>query len=57
MNRSEFFRKLVRYILFAILAGVAVVLGSKAVAGNSCASCPGNGICKGETDCSTFLSE
>jgi hypothetical protein len=57
MNRSEFLRKLIRYILFIILAGIAVILGSKAVTGNNCSSCPGNGICNGESDCSIYLAE
>lgn len=55
MNRSDFFKKLIRYILFFILAGIALVLGSKAVTGSDCSSCPGNGICKGESDCSIYL--
>jgi hypothetical protein len=57
MNRSEFFKKLIRYILLFILAGIALVLGSKVVTGSNCSSCPGNGICKGESDCSKFLPE
>ncbi len=57
MNRLEFFNKLIRYILFFILAGIAIVLGSKAVTGNNCSSCPGNGICKGESDCSIYLAK
>jgi hypothetical protein len=56
MNRADFFRKILRFILFGILAGIAIVLGSKAVSGSDCGSCPGNGICKGESDCSKFLS-
>ncbi len=57
MNRADFFRKLIRYMLLVLLAVVAVVLGNKTVTGNNCSACPGNGICKGESDCSKFLSE
>ena len=57
MERSEFIKKIIRYLLFGLLALVAVVIGNKVVTGSDCSSCPGKGICKGETDCSTFLSE
>jgi hypothetical protein len=57
MKRSDFLNKLIRYILLVLLAGVAVVLGTKAVTGSDCSSCPGSGICKGESDCSKFLSD
>jgi hypothetical protein len=57
MKRADFFKKLIRIILFGILAVIAIILGSKTVSGTDCGSCPGNGICKGESDCSKFLSE
>jgi hypothetical protein len=57
MTRSEFFRKLMRYILLGLLAGIAVILGDRVVAGADCDTCPGSGICKGKSDCSKFLSE
>jgi hypothetical protein len=57
MKRSEFVKKVIRYLLFGLLALVAVVTGSKAVTGSDCSSCPGKGICAGESDCSTFLSD
>jgi hypothetical protein len=57
MNRSEFFKKIIRYILFFILAGIAIVLGRRAVTVTDCSTCPGNGICNGGSDCSSYLPE
>jgi hypothetical protein len=57
MNRADFFKRLLRFILLGILAVIAIILGNKAVTGTNCNSCPGKGICKGESDCSKFLSE
>jgi len=57
MKRNEFIRKIIQYLLFGILAGIAIFLGSKAVSGTDCSSCPGKGICNGEIDCSIYLKE
>ena len=57
MNRSDFFKKLIKLLLLGLLTFIAIIGGSKAVSGSACGSCPGNGICKGESDCSEFLSE
>jgi hypothetical protein len=57
MKRNEFIRKAIQYILFGILTAIAIVLGSKAVSGTNCSSCPGKGICDGEIDCSKYLKE
>jgi hypothetical protein len=57
MNRNEFLNKVIRYLLFGLLAIAALITGSKVVSGADCSSCPGKGICAGETDCSKFLSE
>jgi len=57
MNRIEFIKKVIRYLLFGFLAGIALLTGSRIVTGSECSSCPGKGICRGETDCSTYLSE
>jgi hypothetical protein len=57
MNRSDFFKKLIKLLLLGLLTFIAIVGGLKAVSGTGCGSCPGNGICKGESDCSEFLSE
>jgi len=54
MNRIDFFKKLMRYMLLLLLATVAFALGGKVVSGKDCSSCPGNGICKGETDCGKY---
>jgi hypothetical protein len=54
LTRTEFLKKAIRGLLIAFLAFLALTLGSKAVKGNDCSSCPGNGICKGETDCSKY---
>jgi hypothetical protein len=57
MKRNEFIRKIIQYLLFGILAGIAIFLGSRAVSGTNCSSCPGKGICSGEIDCSKYLKE
>ena len=57
MRRIDFFKKLIRYILLMMLAVIAIVLGNRIVTSNNCSACPGKGICKGEKDCSKFLSE
>jgi hypothetical protein len=57
MNRPDFIKRLIRYVLLLFLAGIAVVLGGKAVPSSDCSVCPGRGICKGESDCSKFLSD
>lgn len=56
MNRAVFLRKLVQLILFSVLVIIALTLGRKTVSGTNCSSCPGKGICKGEIDCSKFLT-
>jgi hypothetical protein len=53
-TRSDFLNKLLRVLLVAFLAFLSLTLGSKAVNGKDCSSCPGNGICRGETDCSKY---
>jgi hypothetical protein len=57
MNRIEFLKKVIRYLLFGLLAVIVALTGSRTVVGSDCSSCPGKGICSGESDCSTFLSE
>jgi hypothetical protein len=57
MSRNEFLNKMIRYFLFGLLALAAAITGSKVAKGADCSSCPGKGICAGETDCSTFQSE
>ena len=57
INRIEFIQKLIRTLLFFILGVITLALGSRVVSGSNCDGCPGNGICKGETDCNKFLAE
>lgn len=57
MNRNEFVKKAVRYLLFGLLAAIALLTGSRIATGSDCSSCPGKGICQGETDCSTYLAK
>jgi hypothetical protein len=54
MSRTEFFRKLGRYILLLLIAVVVFALGSKVVTANECSGCPGNGVCSGKTDCDKY---
>jgi len=57
MNRTEFVKSAIRFLLLLVLAGIAILLGSRTVTGSNCSSCPGNGICRGEPDCSKYLSD
>jgi hypothetical protein len=57
MSRNDFLKKVIRYILFGLLAFVAVLTGSRAATGNDCSACPGKGICRGESDCSIFFTD
>lgn len=57
MNRFDFIRKLVRYLLLGLIVLIVLALGKKIVTGKDCSVCPGKGICRGETDCSKFNSE
>jgi hypothetical protein len=54
MNRNEFFQKLMRYGLLAMLALIVFALGSKVVTGSDCSACPGQGVCKGKSDCNKY---
>jgi len=54
LSRIQFLKKFIRGLLVALLAFIALTLGSKAVYGKDCTTCPGNGICSGETDCSKY---
>jgi hypothetical protein len=55
MGRSEFLKKVFRYILFILLTGITILVGKRIVSGSNCSSCPGEGICAGENDCSKYL--
>jgi hypothetical protein len=55
ITRNDFLRKLTRIIMMSLLAGIAMILGSRVVTSGDCSSCPGKGICKGEVDCSKYL--
>lgn len=57
VTRSEFLKRAVQVVLAGMLAVVAITLGKRTVSGNDCSGCPGNGKCKGESDCSNFLAE
>jgi hypothetical protein len=54
ITRPEFLKKLARSILLAFLAFLALSLGSRTVSGKDCSTCPGKGLCKGDTDCSKY---
>ena len=57
MNRSDFLTRVIRYLLFGLLSGIALLAASRIAMGSDCSSCPGKGICTGESDCPTFLSD
>jgi hypothetical protein len=54
MNRIDFFKKLGRYILLMLMAFIVMAVGKRVVTGSDCSECPGNGICRGESDCVNF---
>ena len=54
MNRIDFFRKLIRYLLLLLMAIIVIVLGNRVVTEKNCSGCPGKGVCNGETDCSKY---
>jgi hypothetical protein len=54
IDRKEFLNRFARMMLLALLGALSVILGRKAVSGTDCSSCPGKGICLGESDCSTY---
>jgi hypothetical protein len=54
MTRPDFFKKLIRYMLLLLITIIALALGNKVVTGSNCSSCPGKGICSGETDCNKY---
>jgi hypothetical protein len=54
MSRIDFFKKLMRLGLLALLTLIVFALGKRVVTGKDCSACPGKGICNGETDCNKF---
>jgi hypothetical protein len=54
MNRNDFFKKIIRYGLLALLTLIVFALGNRVVTGKDCSACPGNGVCNGETDCNKY---
>jgi hypothetical protein len=52
MTRNDFFKKLMRLGLLALLAFVVLALRKRVVGGSeNCSVCPGKGICNGKSDC------
>jgi hypothetical protein len=54
MNRLDFIRRIIKFVLLLLLAVIAFALGNKVVTGKDCSECPGNGICNGKTDCEKY---
>ncbi len=57
MSRTDFLKKLVRYILLIFMAVIVFALGNKVVSAAGCSVCPSRGICTGENDCDKFLKK
>jgi len=54
VTRMEFLRGLIRIVMIAFLAFIAVSLGTRAVTGEQdCSGCPGNGVCS-EGECGKY---
>ena len=54
MNRNDFLKKIIRAMLLALIALLVFGLGNRIATARDCSSCPGKGICNGETDCNNF---
>jgi hypothetical protein len=54
MTRQESIKKLGRYILLMLMTLIVLLLGNRVVTGSACNSCPGKGVCNGETDCNKY---
>jgi hypothetical protein len=54
MSRGEFFKRLMRYGLLALLTLIVFALGNSVVTGKDCSACPGKGVCNGESDCNKY---
>ena len=57
MTRIDFLKRMFQVMLASILGLIAFILSRRSVSVNDCSSCPGNGICSGESDCSKYLAE
>jgi hypothetical protein len=57
INRAGFLKNMIRIIMGSFLVFIAVVLARKITIASDCSSCPGRGICKGDSDCEKFLTE
>jgi len=56
ITRADFLKKFIQAVLATLLVVIALVSGRRTVIGNQCSGCPGKGICRGESDCSKFLT-
>ena len=54
MSKTDFFRKLVRYIFLMLIAIIVIALGNNVVTAKDCSICPGKGVCNGKEDCDKF---
>jgi len=57
ISRAIFLKRLIRIMMASLLAFIAISLGKRISVANDCSNCPGEGICKGESDCSKFLQD
>ncbi len=56
ITRADFLKKIIQAVLATLLIVVSLVLSRRVVIGNKCNGCPGDGICRGESDCNNFLA-
>jgi hypothetical protein len=57
INRADFLKNMIRIIMGSLLVFIAGVLARRISTGSDCSSCPGKGICSGDSDCEKFLTE
>jgi hypothetical protein len=51
ISRDEFLRKIVRYLLIAMLSIIVFTLGGRVVTGKECAGCTLKNTCSSRSDC------
>jgi hypothetical protein len=49
--RDEFLRKIIRYLLIAILSVIVFTLGGRVVTGKECSGCTLKNTCSSRSDC------
>ncbi|HCI54491.1 MAG TPA: hypothetical protein DFI01_01040 [Bacteroidales bacterium] len=57
ITRADFLKKFIRAVLATLLVAITLLLSWRTVVGNECNGCQWKGICRGESNCSKFLTD